>query len=265
MESWSSTDNLWWWVTNTNEAKQWPCPDGYHVPTSGEWTSLYNHWIWQVGVISNTWNQWSQDFLMPFAGYRSREARAFYIDWWYWSNQQYDYSRNYYLRNNYFDSYPSYLTYDATSNTQGMSIRCFKNEKNTGLTINPNSGTWVMIIVHSGIITKLWEPTNNDNFFVWWYTDSNFDNPVDIWNSIDMDDTTLYAKRVCSEENLENKDEMNCIEEKHNVVYSYPTWQTGVEVYYGSTIIIPWFDRTWYIFSWWKIEGDNNIYHSGDS
>jgi len=36
----SANDNLWWWVSGTYEAMQWPCPEWYHVPSSEEWLGL---------------------------------------------------------------------------------------------------------------------------------------------------------------------------------------------------------------------------------
>lgn len=38
-------DNLWWNSTNTNIARRWPCPTGYHVPSYDEWTALLDLWF----------------------------------------------------------------------------------------------------------------------------------------------------------------------------------------------------------------------------
>lgn len=36
----SGNNNLWWWVTNTDISKQWPCPEWYHIPTTTEFNNL---------------------------------------------------------------------------------------------------------------------------------------------------------------------------------------------------------------------------------
>lgn len=47
---WSSVNNddLWWWETNTNTARQWPCYAWFHVPSAAEATSL-------ISMVTNLW------------------------------------------------------------------------------------------------------------------------------------------------------------------------------------------------------------------
>lgn len=43
-DNWFNTmnSNLRWWVTDTDEAKRWPCSEWYHVPTATEFSALTN-------------------------------------------------------------------------------------------------------------------------------------------------------------------------------------------------------------------------------
>lgn len=53
----SPNPNLWWWVTDTNESKQWPCPKWWHIPSKGEMQALYNAiktWEWFCNTPSLT-------------------------------------------------------------------------------------------------------------------------------------------------------------------------------------------------------------------
>jgi hypothetical protein len=47
---WSTVrnDNLWWDITNTQEARQWPCATWYHIPTITAWKWLMSAWWWSV-------------------------------------------------------------------------------------------------------------------------------------------------------------------------------------------------------------------------
>lgn len=59
--------NLRWWETWTNEAMQWPCTNGYHIPTNIELQSL-------LDILWNWWLSWADWFKtklkIPLAGYR---------------------------------------------------------------------------------------------------------------------------------------------------------------------------------------------------
>jgi len=61
-------DNLWWNTTNTNESRNWPCNEWYHVPTNVEWQNLVNL-KWDTGD-ANLWTSMSNDLKIPFSGSR---------------------------------------------------------------------------------------------------------------------------------------------------------------------------------------------------
>ena len=61
----SNNRNLRWWVTWTVEAKQWPCPSWFHVPTSWEWWNLRTA-MSSLGFSS--WNQYKAKLFIPIGG-----------------------------------------------------------------------------------------------------------------------------------------------------------------------------------------------------
>jgi hypothetical protein len=137
---WSSVknDNLWWDTTNTDEARQWPCPSWYHVPTTLEWDGLVKAWFtskW-VSCTASAWSycSWSwdasltnfkSDLKLSVSGRRNRHDGSVLNQGSlgsYWSSSPY----GTYARSLYFDSsyvYPQSNFYRA----YGFSVRCFKN------------------------------------------------------------------------------------------------------------------------------------------
>jgi hypothetical protein len=117
----AQNDNLWWNTIWTSEARQWPCPINYHVPSNAEWTEIYLAWWW----VSNWPNKLSDTLKLPFQGYRSGVSGDMYnlgTNGRYWSSSP-----------NSSNGYN--LNFDATSinpnnihvRAYGNSVRCIKN------------------------------------------------------------------------------------------------------------------------------------------
>ena len=78
-----SNDNLWWWEWDNEENdyydidanRQWPCPDGYHVPSVWEWYALLSSFLANNGLdlASTSWLSYS-DYI-----WKERKA-AYYLD-----------------------------------------------------------------------------------------------------------------------------------------------------------------------------------------
>lgn len=62
----SNNANLWWWITNTDEAKRWPCPSWFHIPTETEFNNLTN--IVTTMVWSTQANDCRPYLLMDYDG-----------------------------------------------------------------------------------------------------------------------------------------------------------------------------------------------------
>jgi uncharacterized protein (TIGR02145 family) len=140
-------DNAWWntidtpfWINKT--ARQWPCPSGRHIPSTGEWDILFQTWCknrqWMSCVISlwsaSTWtNLWwkatlanfKNDLKLPFAG-RHDGSNGSVLDQGlngdYWSSSPTDAD----ARGLYF--YSSDVRPQCNNRrASGLSVRCFKN------------------------------------------------------------------------------------------------------------------------------------------
>ena len=93
---WYDTGNH---VVTNPENRQWPCPDGYHVPSAWEWWMLIKYWA-ETNNISYRWNSWDyslntwfsdfvDNFKLPFGGtrfYYSVVIGDQVTKWSYWSS-----------------------------------------------------------------------------------------------------------------------------------------------------------------------------------
>jgi hypothetical protein len=113
-------DNLWWNTTDTPVARQWPCANGYHVPSQPEWSGIVSAWWWGTnGTNMQT------SLKMPFTGRRFRSGGTFLNgDYFgrYWSSSPIS-AYGYQL---YLDSSNINASGDDFR-ANGFSVRCFKN------------------------------------------------------------------------------------------------------------------------------------------
>lgn len=129
----SMNKNNWWWswdtITSnwswTNQERQWPCPNDYHVPSILEWINI-NTTRWSSVV--ETWDgfKFASDLLLPPAGGRingtniyAQGANGYYRS----SSPSQSYYKNVYWLN--FGS--SFINYSEGQYSFATSIRCFKN------------------------------------------------------------------------------------------------------------------------------------------
>lgn len=125
--SWSTTSNAWWDVTNTNTARQWPCPSGRHVPSVADWNTTCNY-LWNNGCDFNNASNSLRirgALSLPYAWYKNTITWAFTNDniWHYWTSS-YDntgYARAVSVNNLYFNNL------NAPSMAYWHSVRCLKN------------------------------------------------------------------------------------------------------------------------------------------
>ena len=177
---WSGTDALWWY--NGSELdRQWPCPDGYHIPTSWEYQSNVQNNYYMSTNYSESGDIMAWDFLIPYAGFRENTAgslnsQSSYGMYWLSTPVGPEEAYTYHIVVNWYGEM-SYFRIFA------YPVRCFKNSATPALTIYPNGWNSALIITNNWIITKLWTPTKAGYTFWWWYKNSNFANQVYVWNS----------------------------------------------------------------------------------
>jgi len=125
----TKNDDLWWGRTSTSEAKRWPCPNGYHVPSVDEWNNLMNVWAWmnvwwQIDGGKYSLSNFQIDLKMPFAGrrgYNGGSANSIGNHARLWSSS----TNNSDVKAFYIDNAGAAI-YDS-KRANGISVRCFKN------------------------------------------------------------------------------------------------------------------------------------------
>lgn len=145
---WAKKENEYWKLMTFDEAvKHCKRLTSMHLPTAQEWSDLVELWAnwkgyritkydnWLVDIFSSDnenkeiWEEFSNDFKLPFAGYRNvGNANVNFQGSYarYWSSSPAgggsDYARN---LNLYSDGYV--YSYGTDSRGHGFSVRCFKN------------------------------------------------------------------------------------------------------------------------------------------
>ena len=132
-------------LEDTATDRQGPCPDGYHVPSAGEWSKVGEYWclnhpsvcsvsdLREVGdgryylnnqtIVDNL----REDIKLPFAGYRyySTAKVRYQGDLGsYWSSSPYSTNNSWSL---YVNRGGLFNPTDCTYRSYGQSVRCFKN------------------------------------------------------------------------------------------------------------------------------------------
>lgn len=117
---------------------QWPCPDGFHVPTAEDWS-----WVDDImGILGlSSWNNWRINLHMPLAGgwdySASRTNQGTYGSYWS-STSPYSSNKPYWAVYYYIGTSWS-ADYYWTNHSNAYSIRAFKDSFE-----KPNS-SWTVI------------------------------------------------------------------------------------------------------------------------
>ena len=166
----SSNWDLWWSVTDTLVARQWPCPVWFHILES--WSDFVSdvssYWI----SVSN-WNWLRQYFYFPYAWYLDKSSWLFnsHGAWWvYWSSTAIANGR---ARDLYYIS-SNLSAVDWSDWAQWYSIRCFKNT-----VVEPDS-SWTVII---------WDTIASSSKFIvnYWNTSYEYTLSSDLTITLDTD------------------------------------------------------------------------------
>lgn len=122
-------DNLWWDVTNSMSARQWPCQSGRHVPTRNDWQLACDSIKWsKCSNIENDYNTISKiqnTLKLPFAWIHSPYDAGIIYDnlfGYYWSS-----SANTTDSSSFSFSSTSLYTNSNDYRANWFSVRCIRN------------------------------------------------------------------------------------------------------------------------------------------
>ena len=257
-QPWSEQNNLWWDDVNTDQARQGPCPDWWHVPSSNEWNALVEV-LWDTG---SNWTLLAKALKLPPAGYRNYDNLGFhnaggYGD--YWSSSPNNTGSAYYLLfgNNEVNPLNSYRS------SFGLPVRCFKNSpvpQTYTLTFDTTTNGWTDATTGSIELQEV-DTINLGDYtgtkawytFVWWNTNSwaheklseNYDN-----YSI-SEDTTLYA---IFKKTVDIKFNTTWTNEWLTVDRSCEIYNNDLSCSVGSPSI----DVEWWLPYWWSISQNSH-------
>ena len=280
MNNINAKKNLWWDTTNSLEARQWPCPQWYHVPTKNDWKWVLDTW-WIVESRGSKYFYF--DFLIPPAWIRDRWYKAglasYVVD-----EERYRYASSSWNWNEFnakavivftqvsIDKLPIVsekaswgdTTHERSAN--GLSVRCFKNALNqSSEALNKIYMWWwenAIIAIASWKISSLQNPTRSSGTFSWWYTKEDYSwNKIWVWSWIEKW-SNLYAKWDCWAWKVDNWS--TCVQ-WFEILFnaSRNWWITSAEpiiftnsesdpiVFSDYTAV-----KTWYDFVWWNTNPD---------
>ena len=180
-------DNLWGDTTDTNEARQWPCDNWFHIPTRDEFYNLINAWItmWAWATNNGSWllsylylpMVWKRDAITSW----NSTPSSSWANGFYWTSEPSD-SPTYYSKLFQFQSGMVLTSASNYPRASASSIRPFKNDA-----VIPDR-TW----------TKLyWDDIPEpQTFFKWFIKNWNYyyfgDAPIHIsWLALDKSSISL--------------------------------------------------------------------------
>lgn len=240
-KDWSrpSNPNLWWWIwdvswnlywlvwNNPIERRQWPCPDGFHIPSIWEWNKMMNYWIsnftWEWNSVtrikhwffysfylpSGLWITFQNDFKIPLAGSRNnvRKMESIGNQALFWSSSPFDVEENYpawycdyhncywYDSSYFFSVVANSFEVRETNREYGLSIRCFKDTSISSNIVN----FWIwdekVWIRNSNKIIAL-DKLKATWYVVKWWHEGGSNDPFDFDTNI-SEDLDLYADWEC--------------------------------------------------------------------
>lgn len=241
-----------WKLVDDYSAMQWPCPEGFHIPTIQEWTDVKNHgidlWLWTNASSSANATSFRTYLKIPVAWFYSMDGSFSTTTWRYWSCQDNgawtQWGHRIYNNANFWTSYYSKGWWE--------SIRPFKD------TPAIPDNTWTTTFDWSWIAAGAWV---FHNATLWLISISS-----DWINWVTVADKNLWATVVYN--NWDTLSDSNCwwVFQWGNC-YMFPrsstlsTSSTQIDTtwywpwnYYSSNIFITW---SWSTFNWSSVNNRN--------
>jgi hypothetical protein len=198
--------------------RQWPCPDGYHIPSAWEWSAVLTYWYNTKNSANMSYSslftnsngintsEFSYAFKLPLAGYRVPWGSTYSNYGYYWTSTpgEINYNSNNSAINLYIQSSATYMS--ASYRSRANSLRCFKDSSDDivhTVTFDTNGWYWKvedkdsidLYVLDGKTVTMPPYPTHETSwlYFAWWTEDPDSTDYFD-WNTPITEDITLYAK-----------------------------------------------------------------------
>lgn len=148
--------NLWWDIVGTNNSRQWPAPNGYHVPSGDELLTLRDILINIEPISTSALRDYQTRLRLPLSWFRyygtPQEITNVGEQAWIWSTTE-DVTTNSVSLTFWFYTMQRW----STMREIALNIRCFKNNiatpDNTWDTIYESWSKWVYRNETLGLIT----------------------------------------------------------------------------------------------------------------
>ena len=258
---WNSGNNvnLRWgeYPFNLDENRQWPCPQGYHVPDILEWEMVSNLWLGQLKFEDCELDYRKCLHLklqLPYMWYYAPDRRfPYYFNSAYWSTS---------VADNNLESIKVNWTSSRYWSAYWLPVRCFKDTKNEDMvSLTFSWDNWTDDVVYN---MRWWEPVTEqyipnppvkDGYsFLWWYICEN----GECWESFNFTEWRILNKSVLLKAKWWQPTQMieydanswvfNNWSQKLLISHQIISWSYIRE----QNIGIP--NRTWYMFAWWFVE-----------
>lgn len=240
---------MWWKITDM----QWPCPSGFHVPTSTEFWALKTAWVAIWAWANNWWNNAKTYLKLPFAwdrNYKTASVENVNSQWYY---RCCDASYGSVVNAYWYFIFSNYFNKSAFQPWYWASIRPFKDTP-----VIPDSN-WTTLYDWSS--TATWAGIFHDSTN--WLISISSDGT----NWITIADKNLWATEVYDSWNVSWTNRGNYYQWGNNYwfFYSWTPTSSSTQVdttgywpwnYYNSSTFVK--DTNWYWFSdantnlrWW--------------
>ena len=260
--------NIWWWLSESDFDKQWPCPLWYHIPSITEWKKFNELFYENIDCSSyqDKMTCYSKMLKLPYSTQLRKNN-----DWEYTDEFRSASHDTYYIGNvDKYDSYsifPSYVPtneiwwfrkeniWPIASNHFSLylyPIRCFENTEPTRVvTIDYSDWNILQYWLHWRAEKIPYEmiPTIKKDWykFNWRYNTENWEKISS--STIIESDISIKAMWECIKWYYESEDWYSCLPYTWTIIANWWIWEDEI---FEVKVPVNKYRREWYKFVWWN-------------